>query len=235
MLEIRNLYAGYGKSKVLFDVNLMAPEKRITVVVGPNGAGKTTLLKSIVGLATIHSGNITYMGEDITGLPTHRVTRMGISFVPQTENIFSNLSVRENLIMAGYLLSKTEREEKIKELLELFPVLKDFVNRKAGTLSGGERRMLAIAMGLMRSPKMLLLDEMTTDLAPIIVKRVLEKLLELRDELGVTLLMVEQAARRALEIADRAYLLVSGEIKFEGKGSELLHEPEFARKYLGII
>jgi len=235
MLKIKDLYSGYGESKVLFGINIEVPAKQITVVVGPNGAGKTTLLNSVAGLATIHSGEIVYKSENITRIPSYRLVKMGISYVPQRENIFSSLSVRENLVMAGYLMSKTEREEKMKEIFELFPVLKGFIDRKAGTLSGGERRMLAIAMGLMRSPELLLLDEITTDLAPIMVKRILEKLVELKDELGVTLLMVEQTARRALEVADKAYLLVSGQIKFEGKGVELLHHPEFTKKYLGVV
>jgi branched-chain amino acid transport system ATP-binding protein len=235
MLKIKDLCSGYGGSKVLFGINIEVPAKQITVVVGPNGAGKTTLLNSVTGLATIHSGEIVYKGENITGIPSYRLAKMGISYVPQRENIFSSLSVRENLVMAGYLMSKTEREGKMKEIFELFPVLKDFIDRKAGTLSGGERRMLAIAMGLMRSPELLLLDEITTDLAPIMVKRVLKKLIELKDKLGITLLMVEQAARRALEVADKAYLLVSGQIKFEGKGVELLYHPEFTKKYLGVV
>ena len=235
MLEIKNLFAGYGKSKVLFGINIVVPAKKITVIVGPNGAGKTTLLNSIVGLATIHSGEIIYMGENIVGIPTHIIAKIGISFAPQTQNIFPNLSVRENLVIAGYLLSKTQRQEKMKEIFELFPVLKNFIDRKSGTLSGGERRMLAIANALMRSPKLLLLDEITTDLAPIIAKKVLNKLVELKDKLGITILMVEQTARRALEIADKAYILVSGEIKFEGKGDELLHHTEFTKKFLGIV
>jgi len=235
MLKIKGLCSGYGKSKVLFDINIVVPAKQVTVVVGPNGAGKTTLLNSIGGLATIHSGEIAYMDENIVGIPSYSLAKIGISLVPQTQNTFLNLSVRENLVMAGYLLSKTEREEKMREIFELFPVFKDFVDRKVETLSGGERRMLAIAIGLMRSPKLLLLDEITTDLAPIMAKRVLKNLVELKDKLGVTLLMVEQTARRALEIADKAYLLVSGEIKFEGKGDELLHHPEFTKKYLGVV
>lgn len=235
MLEIKSLYAGYGNSKVLFDVSITVPAKQVTIIVGPNGAGKTTLLNSVGGLATVHSGDILYMGEKITGIPRYNLAKLGISLVPQTQNTFLNLSVRENLLMAGYLLPKAERDEKMKEIFELFPVFEDFIDRKVETLSGGERRMLALANGLMRSPKLLLLDEITTDLAPIMAKRVLKKLVELKDKLDVTLLMVEQTARRALEIADKAYLLVSGEIKFEGEGDELLHHPEFTKKYLGVV
>ena len=234
ILETKSLYSGYGKLKVLFDINVDTRKNEITVVVGPNGAGKTTLLNTIMGVATIHSGKIMYEGKNITGLPTHRIARMGIAYVPQTGNVFAELTVRENLRIAGYTLDKSEVMERVSEVLEMFPVLEKFSERKAGTLSGGERRMLAIAMGLMRRPKVLMLDEITTDLAPILVKRVLEKVVELRDKLGLTIILVEQMAKRALEIGDRAYLLVSGTIRFEGGCRELLEHPELAKLYLGI-
>jgi len=234
MLKVKNLYAGYGKFKVLFDINIEVPKKEITIVVGPNGAGKTTLLNSIVGLATIHSGDIIYEGRSITGVPSHKIARTGISHVPQMGNVFAELSVYENLRMAGYILEKDELKDRIDEVLEMFPVLKEFLHRKAGTLSGGERRMLAIAMGLIRNPKLMLLDEVTMDLAPIIAKKVIQKVVDLRDELGITILLVEQMAKRALEIGDSAYLLVSGTIKFSGKAEELLQHPELAKLYLGV-
>ncbi len=234
LLETKSLYSGYGKLKVLFDINLEAREKEITVIVGPNGAGKTTLLNTIAGVATVHRGKILYDGKNIVGLPTHKIAKMGIAYVPQTGNVFSELTVRENLRIAGYTLEKSEVMERISEVLGMFPVLEKFSERKAGTLSGGERRMLAIAMGLMRRPRVLMLDEITTDLAPILVKRVLEKVVELRDNLGLTIILVEQMAKRALEIGDRAYLLVSGTIRFEGGCRELLEHPELAKLYLGI-
>lgn len=234
MLSVKNLYAGYGKFKVLFDINIEVPEKEITVVVGPNGAGKTTLLNSIAGLATIHSGDVIYEGKSITGLPSHKIARTGISLVPQMGNVFAELTVFENLRMAGYVLDRNELKDRIDEVLEIFPVLRDFIQRKAGTLSGGERRMLAIAMGLIRNPKLMLLDEVTMDLAPIIAKKVIQKVVELRDELGITILLVEQMAKRALEVGDGAYLLVSGTLKFSGKAEELLHHPELAKLYLGV-
>lgn len=234
LIETQNLHSGYGKLRVLFDINFKAPEKEITVIVGPNGAGKTTLLNSIMGIATIHSGKVMFEGRDITGLPAFKIARAGIAYLPQLGNILSELTVEENLTIAGYLLPKEEVKERMEEVLDMFPRLKGFVHRRAGTLSGGERRMLAIGMALMRRPKVLLLDEMTTDLAPILVKKVLEKVVELRDKLGLTIVLVEQNARRALEIGDRAYLLVSGTVRFEGKADELLEHPELARLYLGI-
>ena len=234
MLSVRSLYSGYGKLRVLFDVNVEVPDKEITVVVGPNGAGKTTLLNSIMGIADVFAGRILFEGRDIVGTATHKLARMGISYVPQMGNVFAELTVRENLRMAGYTLPEEELADRVEEVTSMFPVLKEFMHRKAGTLSGGERRMLAIAMGLMRRPKIMLLDEMSTDLAPIIAKRVLNKVVELRDELGITILLVEQMAKRALEIGDSAYLLVSGQIRFSGEAEELLHHPELAKLYLGI-
>jgi branched-chain amino acid transport system ATP-binding protein len=233
-LKVENLYSGYGKLRVLFDVNLDVEKKSITVIVGPNGAGKTTLLNSIMGIATIHGGRIIFDGVDISRMPTHKISKMGIGYVPQTENVFAELTVDENLRMASYLLEKHEVDERINEVLSLFPVLEKFRDRKAGTLSGGERRMLAIAMALMKRPKVLLLDEITTDLAPIIVKRVIDKVVELRDQLGITILLVEQVAKKALEVGDKAYLLVSGTIRYSGDSKELLEHPELAKLYLGI-
>jgi len=235
MLETFSLYSGYGKIKVLFDVNFRAEDRKITVVVGPNGAGKTTLLNSIMGLTTIHRGEILFEGRKLNGIPTYKIARMGIAYLPQMGNVLTELTVEENLKIAGYLLPMNEVKDRMSEVLDMFPVLKEFIHRKAGTLSGGERRMLAIGMALMRRPKILLLDEMSTDLAPILVKKVMEKIVQLRDELGLTIVMVEQVARKALEIGDRAYLLVSGTIRFEGGAQELLKHPELARLYLGVV
>ena len=234
MLETKDLYSGYGKLKVLFGVNFKAYPKKITVVVGPNGAGKTTLLNSITGLATIHSGEVIFEGNNIAGTPAYKIARMGISYLLQMYNIVSGLTVEENLTIAGYLLPKNEVKDRVEEILDLFPRLKEFTQRKAGTLSGGERRMLAIGMALMRRPKILLLDEMSTDLAPILVKMVMEKVVELRDELGLTIILVEQNAKKALEIGDYAYLLVSGTIRYEGDPKELMEHPQFSKLYLGI-
>jgi len=161
LLEVKNLISGYGKLKVLHNVSLEVRERGITVVVGPNGAGKTTLLNSIMGIATVYDGIITYDGIDITKLPTHNISRLGIAYLPQMGNVFTELTVGENLRLASYLLDKSEVKERMDEVLNLFPILEKFINRRAGTLSGGERRMLAIAMALMRKPKLILLDEIS--------------------------------------------------------------------------
>jgi len=236
-LHIRDLNSGYGKLEVLFDINLTAKEREITVVVGPNGAGKTTLLNSISGLATVHSGEILFMDKPLVGRPPYEIARMGVAYLPQLGNVFSELSVHDNLVMAGYMLRKKGKEElesRVDEVVEMFPILKQFIDRRAGTLSGGERRMLAIAMALLRRPKVMMLDEAATDLAPKIATQMMNKVIELRDELGMTIVLVEQSAKKALEIGDQAYLLVSGRILFEGKPEKLLAHPDFGKLYLGI-
>jgi branched-chain amino acid transport system ATP-binding protein len=233
-LRVLNLSAGYGKIRVLFNVSIEVEEGAITAVVGTNGAGKTTLLNSVYGLADVYEGSILFYERDIKGLKPHEITSLGIGYVPQTDNIFSSLTVYENLRLAGRgLASKESFSERLKEVFEIFPKLEELVNRKAGTLSGGERRMLAIALALMKTPKLLLLDEITTDLAPIMVKKVLEKVVELKRR-GITILLVEQYAHRALEIADKVYLLASGEIKFAGVPQHLLERKDLLSLYLGM-
>ncbi len=234
MLEVNNLNSGYGKLQILYDLSIEAPGKGITVIVGPNGAGKTTLLSTVMGVAKYMSGDILFEDVPIQGKLTHELAKKGMSYVPQMGNVFAELSVMDNLSMAGYLMPKEESKMKAEQMTDIFPVLKKFIYRDAGTLSGGERRMLAIAMGLMKNPKLMLLDELSTDLAPIIAEKVMMEIARLRDELGITILMVEQMAKRALEIGDTAYLMVSGEIRYSGKASDLLHEPELCSMYLGI-
>lgn len=233
LLYVKNLYSGYGKIRVLFNVNVEVVEGSITAIIGPNGAGKTTLLNSIYGLADVYSGEVIFDKRNIVGLKPHQISALGIGYVPQSNNVFSSLTVYENLRLASTGLSKTEFVKKVDEVLEIFPKLKELLDRRAGTLSGGERRMLAIALALMRRPRLLLLDEITTDLAPIMVKRVLEKVVELK-KMGITILLVEQYAHRALEIADRVYLLASGEIRFAGEPQELLGKKELLEIYLGV-
>ncbi|HDM44911.1 MAG TPA: ABC transporter ATP-binding protein [Candidatus Bathyarchaeota archaeon] len=234
MLKIENLNAGYKDIQVLFDVSLNVGEEEICVLVGPNGSGKSTLLKTVMGLTQIYSGEIRFNGETITGLPTHKITKLGIAYLPQIDNVFSNLKVRENLWMAGYILEERTLKERVEEVLEDFPVLKDYLNRRAGTLSGGERQMLAMAMAMMRRPKIMLFDEPTGNLAPKIAVQVLNKIAELREKYGITIVLAEQNAKKALELGDRAILLVSGRVKFEGKSRDLLSHPELGKIYLGI-
>ena len=234
ILYTKKIFSGYGELRVLFDINFSAEDKKITVVVGPDGAGKTTLLNTITGVATIHSGEVVFKNRRLNGMPPYSIARIGIAYVPQMGNTFSNLTVEENLRLSGYFLSENELLDRLEYVYSMFPVLKEFRSRRAGTLSGGERRMLAIGMGLMRKPEVMLLDEVTTDLAPKIVKKVLETVVRLRDEAKLTIVLVEQHAARALQIGDKAYLLVSGSIRYEGDPQELLRHPEFSKLYLGV-
>ncbi len=234
MLEIEGINAGYGRLHVLFDVNTKVKDKEITVLVGPNGSGKSTLLKTIMGITQVYSGKILFKGNNIQGLPPHTVTKLGVAYLPQVDNVFANLKVRENLLMAGYILGKDEAKERSREVLADFPVLNEYMERRAGTLSGGERQMLAMAMAMMRRPQIMLFDEPTGSLAPKMAVEVLDKIISLRDNYGMTLVLAEQNARRALEHGDEAILLVSGRVMYEGGSLELLHHRELGKVYLGI-
>ncbi|MEM4657394.1 MAG: ABC transporter ATP-binding protein [Candidatus Methanosuratincola sp.] len=234
MIELQGVDSGYGKFHVLFGINVRFEKGRLTVVVGPNGSGKSTVLKTIFGLTSVYSGKVLFKGEDITGVPPHAVAKRGIAYVPQVGNIFGNLTVRENLIMAGYTLPKDRVEAGISEVTEFYPFLRDFFNRKAGTMSGGERQMLAMAMALMRKPEVMLFDEPTANLSPKMSTDVLNEIKKLRDELGITVILVEQNAVKALKCGDKAILLVGGKVNFDGTPDELLSSPEIGALYLGI-
>jgi branched-chain amino acid transport system ATP-binding protein len=234
MLEIQDINAGYGRLHVLFDINAKMKDKDIIVIVGPNGSGKSTLLKTVMGITQVYSGKILFNGRNILGLPPHAVTRLGVAYLPQVDNVFANLKVNENLLMASYSLGKDEAKERAKEVLGEFPVLNEYMSRKAGTLSGGERQMLAMAMATMRRPKIMLFDEPTGSLAPKMALEVIDKIVKLRDDYGVTLVLAEQNARRALEYGDEAILLVSGKVMYEGNSQELLKHPELGQVYLGV-
>jgi len=234
MIEISGLNAGYKRLHVLYDISLRFEKDMINVVVGPNGSGKSTLLKSIFGLTTIYSGSIKFNGVELNGLTPHQIARKGIAYLPQVDNVFSNLTVAENMLMAGYTLRREEVEERIEEVSETFPVIKRYWRSRAGVLSGGERQMVAMAMALLRRPKVMMFDEPTGSLAPKIANEVLEKIVELKDTLRITIVLVEQNAKKALEIGDKAYLLVGGRLVFHGDSHELLEHPELGKLYLGV-
>lgn len=234
MLEVRNLSAGYGTLHILSDVSMSARKNEITVIVGPNGSGKSTLLKSIFGLTHIYSGKITVDGLDIVGWGPHTIARSGIAYLPQVQNIFPTLTVAENLKMAGYTVNSGQVPDRIGEVSDMFPIIKECMNKKSGQLSGGQRQMLAMSMALLRRPKLMLLDEPTGGLAPKIALSVLSKIVEIRERFGLAMVLVEQNARRALETGDRACLMVSGKTAFEGGARELLANPQLGRLYLGI-
>ncbi len=236
IIETKGLNAGYGPIHVLYDLDFEAPDEAVTVIVGPNGVGKTTLLKAIMGLVTIYSGKIYYQGKDITKMPPHERTRIGIGYMPQVGNIFSRLTVWENLKMAAYTVrDQSKIEEKMEMIFTLFPKLKGFLHRKAGTLSGGERQMLAESMVLIRDPKVMLVDEPTAGLMPKLVTEVMKKFKEMAELTGLPVVLVEQRARRALQVGDYAYMMRHGRFIFRGTAKELLNHPHLTEMYLGAI
>ncbi len=234
VIKAEKVNAGYGRFHIIFDVDVEVKKGEILVVVGPNGSGKSTLLKTMFGLTRIYSGRILFEGRDITREPPHVRAKRGIAYLPQTGNIFAELSVRENLKMACYGLEQSIAEERIREVLEFFPFLKYKLSNKAKTLSGGQRQLLAMAMALVRRPKLLMFDEPTAGLAPKAAKEVVEKILWLREDLGKTIIWVEQNAKLALEKGDNALLMVSGRVAYHGSARELLADRELGRRYLGV-
>jgi len=234
VLNIKKINSGYGKLHVLFDIDAIVNRKDIVVIVGPNGSGKSTLLKTIFGLTNIYSGSIKFKEEELVGLPPYQIAKKGIAYLPQVDNVFSNLTVKENLIMAGYTLDKEEANKKAAEVSEIFPIIKKYYNKKAETLSGGEKQMLAMAMALMREPEIMMFDEPTASLAPNIAMQIFDHIVSLRDDLGITIVIAEQNAIRALEHGDKALLLVSGRVIFKGNAKDLLSHSELGKLYLGI-
>lgn len=234
MLSVENVSAGYGKLQVLNDVSIVAREREVTVIVGPNGSGKSTLLKTISGLTTIYSGVIRLDGVIISRMPAHQVARHGLAYLPQTESVFSHLTVMENLRMAGYTVPKELYSERVSRVLSIFPQLTKYMNTKVGNLSGGERQMVAMSMALIRNPKVIMFDEPTANLSPKLATAVLQIVRSLASDLGLTVILVEQNAKKALEIGSRAYLLVGGQKVFEGSAEELLNHKELSRLYLGL-
>jgi branched-chain amino acid transport system ATP-binding protein len=235
LLKVHEVFAGYGKLPVLNGVTVDAKPKEVTVIVGPNGSGKSTLLKTVAGLTTIYRGTIELDGQEITGMASHKIAKSGIAYLPQTENVFTNLTVRENLRLAGYSLDDKTYQTRLERMLELFPQLSAYTKTKALNLSGGERQMLAMALALIREPNVIMLDEPTANLAPKIATQVLNIISSLAKDMGLTILLAEQNARRALEIGSAAYLMVGGKNAFAGTARELLEHKELGRLYLGLL
>jgi branched-chain amino acid transport system ATP-binding protein len=236
IIETKGLNVGYGPVHVIYDLDFRAPDGEVTVIVGPNGVGKTSLMKAIMGMVTIYSGQVFFEGNEITDLKPHERTKAGIGYMPQTGNIFSRLSVEDNLKMAAYTMDDKDLVAEKKEMvLNLFPIIKDFMPRSAGTLSGGERQMLAESMVLMRDPRVMLVDEPTAGLMPKLVTDVLKKLEDMAEQTGLPIIIVEQRARRALEVGDYAYMMRGGSFTFEGTAQELLDHPQLTEMYLGAV
>ena len=232
VLKVTGLTAGYTPEvDILTDVEIDVNDNEIVTIVGPNGAGKSTLMKSIFGLVPPRTGSIVLQGREITRLMPHEVTRSGVSYVPQLDNVFPSLTVRENLVL-GAIAGDEDIDESLERIFGLFPRLKERRGQAAGTMSGGERQMVAMGRALMPGPQILLLDEPSAGLAPAFVDAIFEKVIEV-NRAGVTILMVEQNARRALALSHRGYVLDLGQNKFSGPGPELIADPKVADLYLG--
>lgn len=234
MLEISNLDVFYGKSQALHDVSLKVEEKEIVALVGANGAGKTTLLNTISGLVRPASGSVEFLGKRINKLAPHDIVQQGISHIPEGRKLFSDMTVGENLEMGAYSLKAwRRRKETIKQVYQIFPILKERRKQSSNKLSGGERQMVAIGRGLMSNPRLCMFDEPSYGLAPKLFLEVLEVIKHLREQ-GITILLVEQNVRNTLEVADRGYVLENGQIVLEGKGKELLQSEKVKEAYLGV-
>ncbi len=234
MLEVYNVDARYGKVQALWDVCLEVNQSEIVALVGSNGAGKTTLVNTISGLQRPASGSVVFQGERIDGLPSHAIVELGISHVPQGGRIFPDMNVRENLEMGSYPIHAwKQRSETFEQVYKIFPRLQERQNQLARTLSGGEHQMLAIGRALMSKPKLCLFDEPSYGLAPLFVAEVFRIIQNLRDQ-GITILLIEQNVHRALEIADRAYVMENGRIGMQGNCDELLQSDHVRKAYLGL-
>ena len=226
-----NMTGGYGGVDILNDCGIEVNQGEISVVVGPNGAGKSTAMKAMLGMIALKSGEVILNGKDISDLTPEDRVAQGIAFVPQTMNIFSELTVEENLEMGAFLRNDNINKT-IEDVYKLFPILKDKKNQLAGELSGGQRQQVAVGRALMTKPSVLMLDEPTAGVSPIVMDELFDRIIEIKNT-GVAIIMVEQNAKQALSIADFGYVLVGGKNKFTGKGSELLNNPEVRKAFLG--
>jgi len=233
ILEVNNIYTSYGLSQILFGVSLKVQEGEVISLLGRNGVGKTTTLRSIMGLTPPQSGSIKWRGEEIAGKPTYEISRLGIGFVPEDRRIFSDLTVWENLDVAIQPGRKKENVWTLERVFDLFPALKPIQSRKGGYLSGGEQQMLTIARTLMSNPDLLLLDEPSEGLAPLVVQQLGEQIAKLRRE-GMTILLCEQNQRFSLDLSDRLYILEKGTIKYEGTVQDFLKDEKIGRTYLAV-
>ena len=231
VLKAENITAGYGEADILENVHVRVRNEEIVSVIGPNGAGKSTLLKTLFGILKPKRGKVTLKGEDITGLKPDRVVRRGMSYVPQVDNVFPSLSFRENLEM-GAFIRNDDYSPRLDEVYDLFPILKQRTKQKVGQLSGGQRQMVAMGRALMLDPQVLLLDEPSAGLAPLLVADIFEKIVEI-NETGVAMVIVEQNARDALKLAHHGYVLAMGKNVLDDSGEALLANEEIGRLYLG--
>lgn len=234
-LEVVSAEAGYGTVPIITDVSLEVRRGEIVTVVGPNGAGKSTLLKAIVGSLRLTAGEVRLAGNRVDHLATQQLARIGMGYVPQSDDVFTPLSVRENLLLGGYLCGRRVIQERVEQVYQLFPPLRGMQSRTAGKLSGGERKMLALGRALMSEPTVLVLDEPTANLSPELSDRVLEDHVKGLAQRNVAILLVEQKARQAMAISDRTYVLVAGSVQLCGTPGELLERPDFGDLMLGQV
>ena len=232
LLDARNLVVSYGQVEALHGVSLVVYPGEIVALIGSNGAGKSTLLRAVSGMVPVASGEVRFAGEVITNLPSHQIVRRGLAHIPEGRQIFGDQSVFDNLLLGGFTQNSRSSRGLAEEEIRRFPVLYERRSQKAGTLSGGEQQMLAISRGLMSRPRMLLMDEPSMGLAPLLVRQVAETILELNAS-GVTVLLVEQMASMALAVADRGYVIQNGQVKLEGPSAEVANNPDVVRAYLG--
>lgn len=236
-LKVEDLHVYYGPIQALKGVNLQVNEGEIVALLGANGGGKTTLVQAVSGLVDIKQGTVYHYGNKLNGMKTEKIVAQHIAHVPEHRQVFGTLSVLDNLYLGAYhhyrKTSKEEREKDLQTMFELFPILKERVDQLAGTLSGGQQQMLAIARGMMSKPDLLLLDEPTLGLAPIIAREVMELIVKLNETLGTTVLLIEQNVMASLKITDRAYVISNGAIVKEGTSNELLNDQEVKEAYLG--
>jgi branched-chain amino acid transport system ATP-binding protein len=236
MLEIRNLVSGYGKLAIIQDVSFKVDSGDFVAIVGPNGSGKSTLVKSILGLANVFEGTITFEGTNITNWKPEKIAKLKLGYVPQLGNVFPDLSVSENLELGGVTVRDEGQKRKMRELVvELFPILKSRSGQRAGLLSGGERQMLAVGRALAAEPKLLILDEPTAALAPLVAEQLFQRLVEIRQKLNVTIILVEQNARKALGLANKGLVLVQGKSAFEGTPDQISKDKDIIRLFLGEL
>jgi branched-chain amino acid transport system ATP-binding protein len=229
MLEVSKLTAGYGRVQVLWDIDLMVGSNEIVALVGPNGAGKSTLLRALSGMTQVRSGSVLFRGKQIAGESIEHIVDLGIAHVPEGRRLFSGLTVRDNLLLGGW---RTKNRD-LDRVIELFPRLGERINQITGSMSGGEQQMCAIARGLMSQPELLMIDELSLGLAPIIVDEIIERLPDIASS-GTSVLLVEQDVDAALTVAERAYVLETGQVVLSGKAGELLADPRVQESYLGI-
>ncbi len=233
LLSVDNLSAGYGKIRALHGVSLRVPQARIVCVLGANGAGKTTLMRALSGLLPVSEGLAIFDGQSIANVPAEALVRRGIAHVPQGRMVFAQLTVRDNLVLGGYTRPAAEVRDDIDRVLGYFPRLKERITSRAGTLSGGEQQMLAIARGLLAKPRLLMLDEPSMGVAPILKDAIFETLRDIRDRENLTLLIVEQDADIALDISDEGYVIETGRVVMQGPAAELAGNEDIRRAYLG--